>query len=251
MVNKKYGIDVSEYQGKIDWNSARSDIRFAILRSGFGITANQVDKRFFENAKNAYEYGIPLGAYWFLYALNVEDAAKNAKAFIEIVKYSGVKFEYPLYLDIEGDTTRYMLSEKVNPSPELISDMIRVFCEIVEQNGYYAGIYSDYSFIKAWIKPDLLDRYDLWLAYWVPNFNPDSVPIKCNMWQWTNSGTVHGIDGYVDLNYTALDFPKIMRDNDLNNLSDKSDTLKNKLITSGTVNESDELITIVLNKSKK
>lgn len=94
------GIDVSTFQGNIDFKKVKaSGIDFVILRAGYGRETSQKDAKFEQNYKNAKAAGLKVGAYWYSYADSVEDAKKEAEACISVIK--GKQFEYPIYFDLE------------------------------------------------------------------------------------------------------------------------------------------------------
>ena len=245
-----HGIDVSEYQGVIDWASIQKEFTFAMLRAGYGVTEKQIDKKFELNIDAAFRNGFNIGCYWFLYALTVEDAIKNAEAFLKVLEPHRKKITFPVVLDVEGDTVRYMKMQGVEPSKYLISEMIKAFCDRMEKAGFYVMVYSDNSFINTYFKNEILEKYDLWFAYWVNVFNPSYCTRHCGMWQHTNNGNVEGIEGRVDLDYTEKDYFKIISE-----LEKKKEEVivpvSSVLIESGTVTETDTQIHIILNKKVK
>lgn len=91
------GIDLSCHNGSIDWTKVKAD--FVILRAGYGKETNQVDSRFEEYYSNAKAHGIPVGAYWYSYAMSIEEAIQEAEVFISTIK--GKQFEYPVFYDVE------------------------------------------------------------------------------------------------------------------------------------------------------
>ena len=106
------GVDVSVYQGNIDWNKAKADgIEFAIMRAGYGKYVSQKDKYFDQNMKNAKAAGLPCGVYWFSYALTPEDAIKEADACYEVIK--NYKLEYPVSFDMETESQMKLPKETV------------------------------------------------------------------------------------------------------------------------------------------
>ena len=110
---QRKGIDVSTWQGNIDWNKVKADgIEFAMLRSSFGKENpdKQTDNKFWQNYRNAKAAGVPIGAYHYSYATTVEDAKKEADFFLSIVK--GCQFEYPIAFDIEDDSQMYKSEAK-------------------------------------------------------------------------------------------------------------------------------------------
>ena len=130
----KYGIDVYQWQGDIDWNAVKTD--FAILRAGYGRIPSQMDIKFERNYKGAKAANIPVGAYWYSYAKSADEAREEAQAFIQIIQ--GKQFEYPVYFDVEEQSTLKLGRDKV-------SDIINAFLEEMEKNGYFAGLYMSHS----------------------------------------------------------------------------------------------------------
>ena len=95
----KSGIDVSSHQGKIDWTNVRTD--FAILRAGYGREISQKDAQFEANYEGANAAGIPVGVYWYSYAMTPEEAQKEAEVCLEVIKDK--QFGYPIYFDVEEE----------------------------------------------------------------------------------------------------------------------------------------------------
>lgn len=246
-----YGFDISEYQGVINWNRIPDKYSFVMIRAGYGVTPSQIDAKFNDNMRGALDRGLHVGVYWFLYALTVDDAIKNARALLEVIEPYKGKIDYPLVLDVEGDTIRYMSGQGKEASKRLITDMVDAFCTEIEQAGYYAMVYSDNSFINTYFYSDILNRYDLWFAYWVNIFNPDYCIRPCGMWQYTNAGNVDGISGRVDMDFTEIDYPELMKLRNLNHVIPvETPVKKSKIVVSGYVTEDDDKIVIVLDKNK-
>lgn len=204
------GIDVSKHNSVIDWSKAKNDINFAIIRAGYGRLASQKDIKFESNYRGCKENGIPCGAYWYSYATTVNDIKTEANVFLSVIK--GKKFEYPVYLDIEEKS-------QANLSNTTINNMIKAFCTILENNGYFVGVYSYDSFFSK-VSSDVQSRYSLWVA------NTSRTPQKVKAYgihQHSFKGSVSGIKGAVDLNNCYVDFPKTIKSNGLNGYS-KVDT---------------------------
>lgn len=202
---KKLGIDVSTHQGKIDWQKVKNScIDFAMLRCGYGRSAGQKDAQFERNYKQAKKYGVPVGAYHYSYATSIEGAKAEAKYCLSLIK--GKQFEYPIAFDIEDKTQRDL-------GVELISDIIRAFCEVLENAGYYVVVYANKDWLDNRIDEDCKKRYDVWLAQWTkkPTYSG-----AFGLWQYSDSGKVDGISGNVDMNIAYKDYPAIMVANGLN-----------------------------------
>lgn len=199
------GIDVSVWQGTIDWSEVKNEIDFAILRAGYGRYASQKDDRFEEYYAGCERHNIPKGAYWFSYATTKDEAILEAKACIECLK--GKKFEYPILFDIEH-------SSQTNTT--IASDVISGFCETMKSAGYYVGIYTYYNFIKTYIPESVYSKYDLAIAHYT-----NSTPWENKqIWQYSEKGKVKGINGDVDLDYCYVDnYPEKIKSLGLNNLT--------------------------------
>ena len=201
-----HGIDVSKHQGSIDWSKVETD--FAILRAGFGRYANQKDPQFENNYAGAKVAGIPVGAYWYSYALSVEEARKEAEACLQVLKWK--RFEYPVYFDIE-DHTQGELSKAE------LTAICEAFCDTLEKAGYYAGVYaSTYWLTHKLDYARLASKYTIWLADYRANYNKT---LKRDMHQYTSNGHVVGISERVDMNTCTRDFPGIIKKAWLNGYS--------------------------------
>ena len=203
------GIDVSTFQGSIDWNKVKADgIEFAIVRASYGWqdTVNQVDKRFHENMKGAQAAGIYVGAYHYSYATTPEEARMEADFFLDTIR--GYRFDYPVAFDMEDKTQQ-------NLGREVIASIINAFCERVESAGYYVMLYTNLDWIRYRLEPQLLERYDLWFAQWGVAAPTYSGPI--GIWQY-GTGSVDGIAVRVDMNEDMgrRNYPEYMRNNGIN-----------------------------------
>lgn len=200
------GIDVSKWQGTINWNEVKKDgVEFAIIREGWGKKSpNQIDKKFRENYENAKSAGIPVGCYHYSYADSVDNAKKEAEFCLENIQ--GLKLEYPVCFDIE-DRTMLSLSNRQR------TDIVKAFCGEIEKAGYYAMFYCNfYWFENLLIKEELLPKYDLWLAQW----NTSASKVSCGIWQKSDKGFINGITGNVDLNIAYKNYPQIIKSKGLN-----------------------------------
>ena len=200
------GVDVSVYQGNIDWNRAKADgIEFAIMRAGYGKYVSQKDKYFDQNMKNAKAAGLPCGVYWFSYALTPEDAIKEADACYEVIK--NYKLEYPVSFDMETES-------QMKLPKETVAQIIEAFCGRMESYGYYTTLYTYASFLNYKVEDRIFDKYDIWVAH----YNPSKPAFNRNygLWQYSCTGSVQGITGNVDRDYVYLDYERIIKNAHLN-----------------------------------
>lgn len=189
------GIDVSVYQGQIDWQKVKqAGIGFAILRIGYGMYDNQKDVTFERNYAEATRVGIPVGCYLYSYAMSVDEAIKEANLVIKWL--AGRKLQLPVYFDIE-DRSQQGLGKAV------LNNMCIAFCNRIEQAGYWAGIYSNKYWATSIISgAELAKKYTYWVAQYANEctFNGDYA-----IWQYSSTGRVAGISGNVDMNEMTKD----------------------------------------------
>lgn len=200
------GVDVSVYQGNIDWNRAKADgIEFAIMRAGYGKYVSQKDKYFDQNMKNAKAAGLPCGVYWFSYALTPEDAIKEADACYEVIK--NYKLEYPVSFDMETES-------QMKLPKETVAQIIEAFCGRMESYGYYTTLYTYASFLNYKVEDRIFDKYDIWVAHY--NTSKPAFNRNYGLWQYSCTGSVWGITGNVDRDYVYLDYERIIKNAHLN-----------------------------------
>lgn len=202
------GIDVSKWQGVIDWAKAKADgVEFAILRAGYG--QNNIDEYFKRNADECTRLGIPFGVYWFSYAYNVDRAEREAQYCLDAV--APYKLSYPVAFDFEYDSVDYAKKKGVTITKTLASALARAFLGKIEEAGYYAVLYANADYLSRYFDAELPKRYDTWLASWPSNPNPDNKPASAGgLWQYTSKGAVDGISGNVDMNYAYYDYPSLI-----------------------------------------
>lgn len=199
------GIDVSVHNGNIDWGKVKADgIDFAILRAGYGRLASQKDEKFEQNYAGAKTAGIPVGAYWYSYAMTPEEAELEADVFLSVIK--GKQFEMPVYFDLEE-------KKQFDLGKEQVSAIMRAFLEKVEAAGYFVGLYGSASSLTTHTADDIKSRYTIWLAHWC---NQTSYGGAYGIWQHSEKGKVAGINGNVDLDICYKDFPSIIKSKGLN-----------------------------------
>lgn len=203
----KKGIDVSRWQGTIDWEKVKAaGIEFAMLRAGYG--QGNIDGQFARNANECTRLGIPFGAYWFSYAYTPDMARREARFCIDAVK--GYKLSYPLAYDFEYDSVDYASERGVSVTKALASSMARAFCEEIRAGGYYPMVYANPNYLAAYFDAQIPQEYDIWLAQWPGNPNPEQEPAQAGgMWQYSSRGSVGGIEGRVDLDAAYKDYPAL------------------------------------------
>ena len=204
----KFGIDISTWQDDLNYSLANSKgVKFAIIRAGFSTTK---DNRFEKHYDNAKAQGWDIGAYWYSYATSKEKAISEAKTFLSTIK--GKKFTYPLYLDIEDQSLSNLGENNLN-------EIVNAFGKVIEDAGYYFGVYSNINWYKNIISgKELNKKYDWWIAYWGSSAPND---IDYGIWQNTSSYVV-GKDK-IDSDYCYKDYPTIIKNAKLNHLDEREE----------------------------
>lgn len=199
----KNGIDVSKWQGVIDWKKVKaSGIEFAIIRAAYG---TETDRLFEYNYKNAKAAGMPVGCYLYSIAQSTEEAIKEADYLISILK--GKTLEYPVALDIEDAKKQGILTK------ERLTEIAAAFCDRMEKAGFYVCIYSSKSWFTDKLNMQKLSRFDVWVAQWNSKCTYTG---NYGMWQHSDTGRVSGIDGNVDLDIAYKDYQTIIKNAKLN-----------------------------------
>lgn len=196
-----FGIDVSAYQGDVDWKAVAGDgIRFVILRAG---TSNGKDERFEENYRGAKAAGLHVGSYFFSYALTNEEAEQDAAMFREWLE--GKTFDMPVYLDLETE------EQKQLPSEQLVQ-MALHFQAAMEDTGLLCGVYSSASWYDTRLNGYRLGgREYLWVAKWTESGTlSQNMSDRFGMYQYSENGRVAGIEGDVDLDVCYIDYPSLL-----------------------------------------
>lgn len=196
------GIDVSSHQGVIDWQAVAGDgIGFAIIQVGYRGYSDGMrseDEQFRANLSGAKAAGLETGVYFFSQAVNEEEAREEAAYVLGLL--NGEALDLPVYYDWERVESAPARTDEVNG--ETVTACAKAFCETVEAGGYEAGVYFNQNYVYTLVDLAQLLDYPLWMAQYqtVPDF---FYHFTC--WQYTNSGTVAGITGPVDLDLRFLE----------------------------------------------
>lgn len=201
VVVSRWGIDVSEHQGPIDWQLVgTTTVQYVFVRIGNrGATAGAlgVDDYFQANAMGATEAGIPLSAYFFSQSLTEDEAREEAEFALNALRsvaVQGITFQYVAYdhekVQIDGARANDL-------SPEQFSANAKAFCEVIAQAGYEPMIYGNQTDLSR-LTPEVRNTYPLWLAEY--GVSAPTAPFDFSIWQYTNAGTIPGIETDVDLN---------------------------------------------------
>ena len=188
------GIDVSRWQGAIDWTAVPSiGVSFTFIR--VGTTKGGIDPYFAANVQGAQAAGLRTGVYIYSYADSVEGAINEALLVLQWIE--GYSINFPVAFDIEDDVQKKL-------DPATITAMCNAFCDVIASAGYHPIVYTYKNFYLNRMTPEL--RYDLWIAQWgdhcdVPGFS---------IWQASSEGAIPGIAGNVDIDYMFKDYPNLI-----------------------------------------
>ena len=215
-----FGIDVSEWQGTIDWAKAKAGgVKFAILRAGI---SSRADKCFTTNYAACENAGIPVGAYWYCTATTVADAKAQAKLFLQVI--SGKKFAYPVYMDLE-EPAQFALGKAK------CSELVDAFLTVLEQAEYFAGLYCSTSYLQQYLTDSIRSRYAIWVAQYYTSCTYDG---DYGIWQYNVAGNaeydiigqknIPGVSGECDMDYCYTDYPSIIKAAGLNGFAKATTT---------------------------
>ena len=209
------GIDVSEWQGTIDWREVAKDgVQFAVIHAGYGRELSQKDKYFERNYAGARAAGIKVGAFWYSYADSVARAEQEARTCLKVL--DGKHLDLPVFFDQEYEPGILKLSTKTR------TDIVLKFLETIKAAGRPCGLYSSTNFITANLQANRLTEYPLWIAEYGSKLHYTG---KVWAWQYTSKGRVNGIRGNVDCNHGYFAQPQT-GNTDLLRKGDRGDDIK-------------------------
>ena len=186
------GIDVSEFQGQIDWGKVKADgVEFAILRCGFGMDVTSQDDKYIErNISECERIGMPFGVYLFSYANTVDKAKSEAEHTLRLIK--GHTLTMGVWDDIEDNKTSGSVSK------ETLTNIINTYCNTIKNSGYDVGIYASLNWLNNKIEASVQKQYPIWVAQYYKECQYEGEYV---IWQYSSSGKVDGISGNCDMNY--------------------------------------------------
>lgn len=194
-------IDVSEWQGDIDWAKAKADgVEGAIIRLGYG-EGNNADKKAQRNISECKRLGIPFGIYWYSYADTPALAKEEGADVVAKLKQFGVNpsdLAYPVYYDLEKWTWE---GHQPPTDPNVYNNIVNNWYSALQSAGYKnLGVYSYTSYLQGPLKHADIYAKTTWVAQYGARMGFDSFPTNSRGWQYTSSGKVDGISGNVDMN---------------------------------------------------
>ena len=194
------GIDVSKWNGNIDWNAVKnSGVNYVIIRCGYrGSSEGKLieDPKFTANIKGATSAGLKVGVYFFTQAVDEREAVEEASMVLEQVK--NYKISYPIFLDVESSGGRADSLDKATRTA-----VCKAFCQTIQNAGYTAGIYANKTWLENKLDAKALNSYKIWLAQYAAS---PTYTGRYDMWQYRSTGHVSGINGDVDMNISYLGY---------------------------------------------
>lgn len=191
MAKTCFGVDISEHNGVVDWNTLAKNVDFAILRIGWiGNNSNAIDKKFIENYNAAKKAGIKLGAYVYMYSKSTSAAKAGAEWVIKQIK--GKDFELPIYCDMEDNSISGL-------SKSVLTNITIAFNDAIKEAGYKVGVYASRYWFDSKLDKSLCSTYHTWIAHYTSG--SDKYKGDYEMWQNSSKGKVDGVEGNVDTNY--------------------------------------------------
>lgn len=192
MANK--GIDISKWQGNINFSKVANSVDFVIIREGYRQT---IDSRFMSYVAGCRENNIPIhGVYHFCYATSVKEAIEEAVSCISNMEKAGLGKDVIVFYDFEYDTVKKAAEKGVKLGKDECIKFTDAFCSHIESMGYKAGIYCNLDYYKNMYNLEILSKYVLWLADYV-----GEADFECTYHQYTSKGSIPGISGNVDMVY--------------------------------------------------
>ena len=204
------GCDISKHNGTINWDVVDTDeIQFVIIRAGFGFSTK--DPMFETYIKGAIKRNIPIGIYWFSYAGNVEQAIREAKGCIDIIKPYKEYIKLPVFFDWEEESNVYVKRQYgITSTKATVSALTEAWCKPLEFEGFKTGIYSSKSYLENLFNDQIKKTHDIWVAHVADgNGNPLEVTTykgdyALHQYSWV--GKPKGFNANTDMNYCYKDY---------------------------------------------
>lgn len=208
-------LDISKYQGAINFKKLKSLVDGIIIRMGYrgyGSAGTLVTDPYFKTyVKGCVDNGIPFGLYFYSQAINASEGRAEADYTLDAIEALGYKPAFPIYIDTEMANDGKGRADVISKAER--TSAVKAFCDRVEERGYFSGVYASTSWFYSKLNDGELFKYAHWVAHYAP---------KCGytgpygMWQFTSTRTIDGINGPVDHNYCYVDYPTIIKSAGLN-----------------------------------
>lgn len=189
------GIDVSKWQGTINWTKAAKKVSFAIIRCGYGTNKeSNDDSMFLKNVQGCLDNGVPFGVYLYSYGESAKSEANHVLRTLEAASLSPKDVDFPIYLDMEDSSIITKSSDVYMTNSQKLT-YVTTFCDAIEDAGYDAGVYANSYWWKTYLTSSKYDQWERWVACWGDMDYTGSY----SMWQYSSTGSVSGISGDVDM----------------------------------------------------
>lgn len=207
------GIDISEFNGIIDFDKVVKEVDFVMIRAGFGKRTRlkkeaKVDRMFKRNVEGCIRVGLPFGIYYYSYALNEEEAKEEAGFIISVIKDYKDFVSFPVAIDME-DSDLYK-KQSGFPTNEVLCNICKVACDTLGNAGYFPIIYANLDYFTHYLKEESIARYNKWLAWWSKEAIEKIDKEKYQMLQYSSIGKVDGIGSNVDMNESFVEYNKLI-----------------------------------------
>ncbi|MBQ2760209.1 MAG: CHAP domain-containing protein [Clostridia bacterium] len=211
-------VDVSKWQHpeSIDWNKLKKQgVKAVIIRiggRGYGSERTlYADEKFAEHYKNAKAAGLHVGAYFFSYALTKAEAQQEAQLTLELLSQGNYELDMPVFIDIEDYVeSNASDNQHIKAGRDVCSMVVNTFCDIIEDAGYYPGVYCNKSFAQDLLYPSVFEDRAVWIAHY--GVTQCGYQGQFDIWQYTRYGKLDGYSGYLDLNHCYIDFPSRIKE---------------------------------------
>lgn len=242
------GCDISKHNGTINWDVVDTDeIQFVIIRAGFGF--NTKDPMFETYIKGVIKRNIPIGIYWFSYAGNVEQAIREAKGCIDIIKPYKEYIKLPVFFDWEEESNVYVKRQYgITSTKATVSALTEAWCKPLEIEGFKTGIYSSKSYLENLFNDQIKKTHDIWVAHVADgNGNPLEVTTykgdyALHQYSWV--GKPKGFNANTDMNYCYKAYDCLLKNSSEKDNSVESSSVNPTTDTSATTSTSPKTSTI-------
>ncbi len=240
-------MDISQWQSpsSLNWTKLKNaGVKGVIIRIGGrgsdGSKSVYADESFLQHYNNAKAAGMYVGVYFFSYALTKAGAIEEANFTVNTLKKYNCKLDLPVYIDMEdyGSDKSHLYAGKTT-----CSMVLDEFCKVIENAGYYAGIYVSRSFAQTHVNPSVFNNRSVWIAEWDSSYC--TYQGKVDMWQYTETGVISGATGKVDLNRMYTNYPAHLNNtgND-NNSGGTVNVLKGDIDANGKITAADSRLAL-------
>lgn len=206
-------LDISKWQPTVTWSGVASSVDAVMLRIGYrGSAASatlNIDPCFVSHYQGAKGQNLPVGCYFYSYAKTTAMAVEEAEWIINQIETNDYQFDMPIYFDIEAE-------ELISLGKTQLTAITKAFCNKLSDAGYFAGVYCNKNWATNYLTMSEFSSYSVWMAQYNSTCTYSG---KYEMWQYTDSGTVSGITGGVDLSKCYKDFPSYIKSNGFNGYS--------------------------------